>query len=206
MYIPKFYKVTDIDEIQEFVQHHSFGTLVTTKKGRPIATHLPLQLLKEDEDYYITGHMAYGNPQWRTFEAGEEALIMFQGPHSYISSSWYEQENVPTWNYQAVHIYGAAKILDGEELKRDLTKLMEKYEQHRPDPILWDKLSPALLDKEMKGIVGFKVKVTDIQAAFKMSQNRNDKDYRNIVEQLRSEGNADSSRMADAMEKRMEER
>ena len=130
---------------------------------------------------------------------------MFQGPHSYISSSWYEQENVPTWNYQAVHIYGAAQILDGEELKRDLTKLMENYEHHRPDPVLWDKLSPSLLETEMKGIVGFKVKVSDIQAAFKMSQNRNDTDYRNIIEQLRNEGNTDSSRMAEEMEKKMEE-
>lgn len=206
MYIPKFYKVTDIDEIREFVQHHSFGTLVTTRKGRPIATHLPLQLVNEDEDYYITGHMAYGNPQWRTFEAVEEALIMFQGPHSYISSSWYEQENVPTWNYQAVHIYGTAQILDGAELKRDLTKLLEKYEQHREDPVLWDKLSPSLLETEMKGIVGFKVKVNDIQAAYKMSQNRKNTDYQNIIEQLRNEGNADSSRMADEMEKRMEKR
>lgn len=178
MYIPKFYKVTDVEEIREFVQHHSFGTLVTTRKGRPIATHLPLQLVKEEEDYYITGHMAYGNPQWRTFEASEEILIMFQGPHSYISSSWYEQENVPTWNYQAVHIYGAAQILDEEELKQDLTKLMKKYEQHRADPVLWDKLSPSLLDKEIKGIVGFKVKVNEIQAAYKMSQNRSDTDYR----------------------------
>ncbi|RAZ81202.1 FMN-binding negative transcriptional regulator [Planococcus halotolerans] len=204
MYIPKFYKVTDVEEIREFVQHHSFGTLVTTRKGRPIATHLPLQLVKEEEDYYITGHMAYGNPQWRTFEASEEILIMFQGPHSYISSSWYEQENVPTWNYQAVHIYGAAQILDEEELKQDLTKLMKKYEQHRADPVLWDKLSPSLLDKEIKGIVGFKVKVNEIQAAYKMSQNRSDTDYRNIIEQLRKEGNPDSSRMADEMEKRME--
>ena len=204
MYVPKFYKVTDVDEIREFVQHHSFGTLVTTRKGRPIATHLPLQLVKKDEDCYITGHMAYGNPQWRTFEASEETLIMFQGPHSYISSSWYEQENVPTWNYQAVHMYGAAQILDEEEMRQDLVKLLKKYEQHRSDPVLWDKLSPSLLEKEMKGIVGFKVKVNEIQAAYKMSQNRNETDYRNIIEQLRNEGNPDSSRMADVMEKRME--
>lgn len=104
MYIPKFYKVTDPDEIREFVRHHSFGTLVTTRKGRPIATHLPLQFVQEEEQYWVTGHMAYGNPQWGTFEDADEVLVMFQGPHAYISSSWYEQENVPTWNYQAVHL------------------------------------------------------------------------------------------------------
>lgn len=202
MYIPKLYKITDVEEIREFVQHNSFGTLVTTRKGRPIATHLPLQFLKDGEDYVITGHMAYGNPQWRTFESQEEVLVMFQGPHAYISSSWYEQENVPTWNYQAVHLYGEAQILDEEELKQDLTRLMEKYEKHREDPVLWDKLSPSVLEKELKGIVGFKIKVNEIQAAYKMSQNRNDTDYRNIMDQLQQEGIPAAAQMADEMKKR----
>ena len=202
MYIPKYYKVNDVEEIREFVQMNSFGTLVSTKKGRPIATHLPLQLIKEEEDYYVTGHMAYGNPQWRTFETSEEVLIMFQGPHAYISSSWYEQENVPTWNYQAIHVYGPATILNEEALKQDLTKLLEKYEKHRENPVLWDKLSSSLLEKEIKGIVGFKIKVGEIQAAYKLSQNRNETDYANIVEQLHNEENPDSKQIADMMEKR----
>ena len=202
MYIPKYYKVTDVEEIREFVQMNSFGTLVTTKKGKPIATHLPLQLIKEEEDYFVTGHMAYGNPQWRTFDTSEEVLVTFQGPHAYISSSWYEQENVPTWNYQAVHVYGPAIILDEEALKQDLTKLLEKYETHRENPVLWDKLSSSLLEKEIKGIVGFKIKVKEIQAAYKMSQNRNETDYANIVEQLHNEENPESKQMAEVMEKR----
>ena len=202
MYIPKFYKITDVEEIREFVQHNSFGTLVTTRKGRPIATHLPLQLVKDEEEYYITGHMAYGNPQWRTFESPDEVLVMFQGAHAYISSSWYEQENVPTWNYQAVHLYGEAQILDEAELKQDLTRRMETYEKHRENPVLWDKLSPSLLEKELKGIVGFKIKVNEIQGAYKMSQNRNDTDYRNIVEQLEQEGIPAASQMAHEMKKR----
>lgn len=201
MYIPKYYKVTDFEEIREFIQHHSFGTLVSTRKGRPIATHLPLQLIKEENDYYITGHVAYGNPQWRTFETPGDVLVMFQGPHAYISSSWYEEENVPTWNYQAVHVYGSAIILKEEALKQDLTKLLQKYEGHRENPISFEVLSPELLEKEMKGIVGFKIHVKEIQAAFKMSQNRNEKDYRNIVEKLRNEKNPNSKQVADAMEK-----
>ncbi|QBP42680.1 FMN-binding negative transcriptional regulator [Paenisporosarcina antarctica] len=202
MYTPKYFKVTNFEEIREFVQTNSFGTLVTTKKGKPIATHLPFQLIKEEEAYYVTGHMAYGNPQWRTFETTEEVLVMFQGPHAYISSSWYEQENVPTWNYQAVHVYGTATILDEEELKQDLTKLLEKYEKHREDPVLWDKLSPSLLEKEIKGIVGFKIKVGEIQAAYKLSQNRNENDYANIIEQLHNEENPDSKQLAEVMEKK----
>ncbi|MBD8016494.1 FMN-binding negative transcriptional regulator [Planococcus wigleyi] len=199
MYIPKYFKVTDFEEIREFVQQNSFGTLVTMKKGKPIASHLPLQLVKENEEYHVTGHMAYGNPQWRTFDAVEDVLVMFQGPHTYISSSWYEQENVPTWNYQAVHIYGTAQILTEEELKQDLTRLMEKYESHRANPVLWDTLSRELLERELKGIVGFKIPVREVQAAYKMSQNRNKTDYQNIISRLQEEKDPNAQKIADTM-------
>ena len=199
MYIPKYFKVSEFEEIREFVHQNSFGTLVTTKKGKPIATHLPLQLIKEEEGYCITGHMAYGNPQWRTFETDEDVLVMFQGPHAYISSSWYEQENVSTWNYQAVHIYGTAQILTEEELKQDLTRLMEKYESHRANPVLWDTLSRELLERELKGIVGFKIPVREVQAAYKMSQNRNKTDYQNIISRLQEEKDPNAQKIADTM-------
>lgn len=204
MYIPKYFKVTNVDEIWDFVQKNSFGTIITTKKEKPIATHLPFGLTKKGDDYFITGHMAYGNPQWRTFETCENVLVMFQGPHSYISSSWYENEEVPTWNYQAVHIYGKASILERDELIEELTIMMEKYEKHRENPILWDNLSPQLLERQLKAIVGFKIKVEDIQAAYKLSQNRNDTDYMNIIDQLQNEGDPDSEQLAAAMKKRLE--
>ncbi|GIN62462.1 hypothetical protein J27TS8_24550 [Robertmurraya siralis] len=98
-----------------------------------------MQLIKEGEDHFITGHFAYGNPQWRTFETCRNELVMFQGPHAYISSSSYQQENVSTWNYQAVHVYGKASILNEEELKQDLIKLLQKYEKYRENPVLWDR-------------------------------------------------------------------
>ncbi|MBL4967399.1 FMN-binding negative transcriptional regulator [Bacillus halotolerans] len=205
MYIPKYYKVTNADDIWDFVQNNSFGTIVTTAQGKPIATHLPLQFMKEGDTYYITGHIAYGNSQWRTFETCEDVLVMFQGPHAYISSSWYEKENVPTWNYQAVHVYGTASILNEEELKHDLTMLLQKYEKHRKNPVLWDKLSPQLLESQLKGIVGFKMKVGEIQASYKLSQNRNEKDYMNIIDQLRHEGDPNSKQMAELMEKRLKD-
>ncbi|HLR52047.1 MAG TPA: FMN-binding negative transcriptional regulator [Candidatus Avamphibacillus sp.] len=203
MYIPKKFKVTNVNEIRDFIQENSFGTIVTTKNGKPIATHLPLGLSKKGDDYYITGHMAYGNPQWRTFETCEDVLVMFQGPHAYISSSWYEEENVPTWNYQAVHIYGKASILEKDELIKDLTIMLKKYEENRENPVLWDKLSPHLLDRELKGIVGFKIKVGKIQAANKLSQNRNETDYINIIDKLQNEENPNSKQTAEQMEKNL---
>lgn len=199
MFIPKYFQVNDMDEVLSFMQQHSFVTVVTTKKGKPIATHVPVQLVKEGEDYYITGHVAYGNPQWRTFEASEHVLVMFQGPHAYISSSWYGHENVPTWNYQAVHVYGQATILNESALQQDLARLLEKYEGHREQPVLWETLSPELLASQLKGIVGFKIKVEEIEAAYKMSQNRNAEDYGRVVEQLREDGQPQAQQVAEVM-------
>ncbi|WP_028775906.1 FMN-binding negative transcriptional regulator [Shimazuella kribbensis] len=204
MYIPKLFKVTDINEIKGFIKANSFGTLITTKKGRPIATHLPLELQEKGEEVYITGHLAYGNPQWRTLETCEECLIIYQGPHAYVSSSWYEKENVPTWNYQAVHVYGTGMLLSEEELKQELSHMLQKYEKHRENPVLWDRLSPELLNKELKGIVGFKIKASEFQAAYKLSQNRNDRDYDHIINKLTMEDDPLAKQMAEVMKRKKE--
>ena len=202
MYIPKHFKITDVNEVWDFIQKNAFGTIVTTAQGKPIATHLPLGLNKKSDDYYITGHMAYANPQWKTFEVEEEnVLAMFQGPHAYISSSWYKHEDVPTWNYQSVHVYGTASLMRAQELEEDLRSLLHTYESHRKNPVLWEKLS-SQTKKQIKGIVGFKVKIEEVQAAYKLSQNRNDEDYRNIIDQLNKEEDFNSHQTAEVMKNR----
>lgn len=201
MYVPKYYEVSDLEEIKEFIQHNSFATIVSIRKGKPIAAHIPVLLKKIEDDYYLTGHLAYGNPLWKTFEEVQDILVIFNGPHAYISSSWYEHENVPTWNYQAVHVYGKASLIEGIALEQDLTSLLEKYESFRENPVLWDKLSPELLQQEMKGIKGFKIKVEEVQAAYKLSQNRNASDYANIIKELYKEENPHADALAEAMKK-----
>lgn len=201
MYVPKYYKVSDLEEIKEFIQHNSFATIVSIRKGKPIAAHIPVLLKKIENDYYLTGHLAYGNPLWKTFEEVQDILVIFNGPHAYISSSWYEHENVPTWNYQAVHVYGKASLIEGIALEQDLTSLLEKYESFRENSVLWDKLSPELLQQEMKGIKGFKIKVEEVQAAYKLSQNRNASDYAHIIKELYKEENPHADALAEAMKK-----
>ncbi|MGM0816062.1 MAG: FMN-binding negative transcriptional regulator [Bacillota bacterium] len=202
MHIPSFFQVKDLEEVKAFIQSHSFATVVTTTDEKPIATHIPVSFHQIEDSYVITGHMAIGNPQWKTFEENEKVLVIFQGPHAYISSSWYEKEAVPTWNYQAVHVYGKAELLEKAELIKELTKMLETYESHREQPVLWHTLSNELLEKQMKGIVGFKIIIDEVQAAFKLSQNRHERDYAHIIEQLEAEGEVE---LADAMKKRLED-
>lgn len=202
MYIPNYFRVSNVDDVWDFIQENSFGTIVTTEQGKPIATHLPLQLIKDGDAFYITGHMAYANPQWKTFEVeNENVLVLFQGPHAYISSSWYNHENVPTWNYQAVHVYGTASIMSEQDLEKDLILLLRKYEHHRKDAVLWENLS-AQTKKQIKGIVGFNIKINEVQAAYKLSQNRNEEDYHNIIDKLEEEEDVNSHQMAEVMKNR----
>ena len=200
MYIPKYYQVTDFKEIKDFIQQNAFGTIVTTDQGKPIATHLPLALHQEGDDVYLTGHFAYANPQWRTF-GDDPVLVMFQGPHAYISSSWYASENVPTWNFQAVHVYGMARLMTEQELQEDLTSLLQKYEQHRENAALWENFSSET-KKQIKGIVGVKVKVQEFQAAYKLSQNRNEEDYDRIIDKLSKEKDLNAQQLAEVMKAR----
>ncbi|MBU8576218.1 FMN-binding negative transcriptional regulator [Bacillus sp. FSL M8-0266] len=202
MHIPSFFQVKDMEEVKAFIQSHSFATVVTTMDGKPIATHIPVSFLQIEDSFVISGHMAIGNPQWKTFEENEQVLVIFQGPHAYISSSWYEKEAVPTWNYQAVHVYGKAKLLEKSELVKELTTMLETYESHREQPVLWHTLSDELLEKQMKGIVGFKIIIDEVQAAFKLSQNRHERDYAHIIEKLEAEGEVE---MAKAMKEKVKD-
>ena len=200
MFSPKYFQMKDKEEVIRFMEEHSFVTIVTVKSGQPIATHIPVQLQREGENYVITGHLAYANPQWRT-SMDSRVLVIYQGPHAYISSSWYSHENVPTWNYQAVHAYGQATLLNEQELQADLTKQLQKYELHREQPVLWETLSSELLTQQLKGIVGFKIRIDDIQATYKLSQNRNEQDFQQIMKQLEHEPQPSAQHIAEAMRK-----
>lgn len=127
---------------------------------------------------------------------------MYQGPHAYISSTWYQSDNVPTWNYQFVHVYGTASIMNEQELQEELILLLQKYEQDRKYAALWENLS-SQTKRRIKGIVEFKMKVEEIQAAYKLSQNRNEIDYMNIIDKLQNEGNESSKQMEELMEKKL---
>jgi transcriptional regulator len=199
MYIPKLYREEDRERILQFLKQNNFPALVTQDNGRLIATHLPVEVVEMDADALrIYSHMSRANPQWKSF-GEQEALLIFQGAHTYISPAWYDHVNVPTWNYMMVHVYGTARVVDGDELKSTLGRLIERHEA--ASDYRMESLPGEFVEKEMKGAVGFVVEVTRIDAGYKLSQNRNDADHANIVQELEKRGDAESARVAEAMRK-----
>jgi len=197
MYTPQQYQNTDQKEIKAFVAANSFGILINQFDGKPWATHIPLELdVDSDGKNILVGHIAKANPQWKYFQEDAQVLCIFNGPHSYVSSSWYKEEEVPTWNYIAVHVYGTLKIQTEEALLASLHKLVDKYEKDSKTPISLHEMSPQTM-RQIKGVVGFEIKIEDIQATYKLSQGR-EHDHSKIISEL-EERDVDSIAVAKAM-------
>jgi transcriptional regulator len=196
MYVPKLYREEDRAEIVAFLQQHNFPALVSFDGARPVATHLAVEVEATADRLTLYGHLARSNPQWRTFGA-QEVLLIFQGPHTYISPRWYDHVNVPTWNYQMVHVYGTLRELAGADLQALLSRLVARHEAGSAYRL--ETLPLDFVQKQMAGVFGFAVDVTRLEAGYKLSQNRNDTDHANIVTHLDARADADSHAVAAAM-------
>ncbi|MBK9926215.1 MAG: FMN-binding negative transcriptional regulator [Anaerolineales bacterium] len=199
MYISKLYREEDRVKILDFLKQNEFATLVTYDGAKPTASHLLVEVMEEGENLFLNGHMSKANPLWKTFEMNPEVLVIFQGPHTYISPTWYNHVNVPTWNYQAVHVYGSPRIVTGDEYYAMLSRLIARHEggtSYRMEDLPQD-----FVEKQMNGTVGFQINVMRIEASYKLSQNRDDEDYHNIISHLQERDDEMSHAVADAMEK-----
>lgn len=198
MYTPKLYREEDRSRILGFMQKNEFVTLVCHDGQSPVASHLLVEVVEEGERLVINGHMSRANPLWKTFVNNPEVLVIFQGPHTYISPIWYNHVNVPTWNYQAVHVYGVPQLVtEYEEAYQLLKRLIDRHE--RSGHYKMESLPQEFVEKEIKGIMAFRIAVTRIEANYKLSQNRNDEDYRNIVSHLEEREDELSHGVAEAM-------
>ncbi|MGG1343756.1 FMN-binding negative transcriptional regulator [Bacillus toyonensis] len=199
MYIPKYFAIQDEEMKYETIEQNSFATLFSQHNGEPYATHLPLLLNRETLTLY--GHFARPNTQWKDSE-NQQVLAIFQGPHSYISPSWYETNKaVPTWNYVAVHVYGELEIVEDEQgLVESLQDLVHKYEDPQSTYSL-NEVDPNYMAGLSKGIVGFKIKVSKIEGKAKLSQNHSEERRNLVVEELEKVGSEGSKRIAELMRK-----
>jgi transcriptional regulator len=189
MYIPRRYEEKDTEKIHAFIRENSFGILVSVNDGLPVGTHIPLRLEKNAEGQDILmGHISKGNEQKYTLEDDARVLVIFPGPHAYVSPRWYTEINVPTWNYISVHVYGKVKIVGGEALRAALSRLMDTYERDMPQPVRMEEVPEKELQDDLRGIVGFEIIIEELQAAAKLSQNRDEVSYHQVIEQLEQGG------------------
>jgi transcriptional regulator len=191
MYVPEHFKVTDRDEVFAFLDANAFGQLISITDNRPSASHLPFLIARDRKSLHC--HLARQNPQWQQLE-GQQVLVTFLGPHDYISPSWYQNPGVPTWNYQAVHIYGRCRVFDDAgPLAEMVEALSRRYESAFDKP--WQ---PQYRDAMLKAIVGVDIVIDEIECKYKLSQNRPQADQTGVVEKLEQLG---SQALVEAMRK-----
>ena len=187
MYSPAYNRVEDRAELLEFMRANNFPVLVTGLGGVLHASHLPSMVHEEGGRFVIEMHMAANNPQWGEF-LDEEVLVIFTGPHAYISPRWYEaKERVPTWNYTALHAYGIPQKVEDRGAKhasqRRLVAAMDP--EWLPK---FDALSEKYVTMMLEGIVNFRIPVTRIETRWKLSQNRGRREMELIAEALEKGG------------------
>jgi len=201
MYLPEQFKESDSERISALIERYPFGMLVTAPDGVPFVSHLPFAYERAaGAKGRLLCHMARANPQWQHFASGAEVLVVFQGPHAYVSPSWYSSPGVPTWNYAVVQVRGTPGLLDSEaELEALVERLTAIHEARMPAPWKAD-LAGERRSRLLGMIVGFAIEIANIQAKFKLSQNRHSEDQRRIALELASSGDQAAAAVASLMQ------
>lgn len=197
MYIPAAFAETDVSRLHEFIEQNSFALLVSQVDAEPFATHLPLLLDRHSgPNGCLIGHMARANPQWQHTQ-GQSVLAVFSGPHTYISPTWYEAENVvPTWNYVAVHAYGTMHTIEQPAaLLKIVNDFVTVYEASMPQR--WTLGGPSdFLDRLVRQIVGFRIEITRLEGKWKLNQNQPQERREKVVLALEKRSDDDSQEIA----------
>jgi transcriptional regulator len=197
MYIPAHFAQRDLAALHEAIERYSFATLVSDAGGELTASHLPLLLDRTvGENGALLGHMARANSQWRE-AAGQEVLVIFSGPHVYVSPTWYEAAQVvPTWNYIAVHAYGRLELIERRaEVESLLARMVALYEAGQPQP--WRLNEPAeFVERMLKQIVAFRISITRLEGKWKLNQNRPAEQRQRVINVLSQRPDENSQAIA----------
>lgn len=204
MYNLPQYKEQDAQEVFKFMQDHAFVFLSgSDADNNPIATQVPVFIDEKDGKLFLTGHIMKNTDHHKAFLHNKNVLAVFTGPHTYVSATWYDNPGqASTWNYMSVHAKGKIRFGSAEELVAILKRLTLHYENNNTNSTtVYDNLTPAYLEPLLKAIVSFEVEVENIEHVFKLSQNRNEKSYDNIIQKLKVLG-GDAEAIGTIMEKR----
>ena len=205
MYSLPYFKEHDQTAILEFMHQNPFVVLCgTDRNGLPIATQVPVFVDEKDGKIILSGHMMKNTDHHLAFAENNDALALFTGAHCYVSASWYtEPKTASTWNYMSVHARGKMIFLDEAALLSVLKRTTDHFENNEHSAAGFDQLPMDYVLKLSKAIVAFDIEVEDIQNVFKLSQNRDEKSYRNIINKLEDMPDAGSQTIAAEMKKRL---
>src|SRR3989304_5820869 len=193
MYIPKYYREENRQNILAFLKQNNFAALVTFDGEKPIASHTPVEVVESENGWTIYGHLSRANGQKKTF-GEQEALLIFQGAHTYVSAWWYTEVDVPTWDYMIVHVYGKVREIQGDDFYSVLSRLVQNHESNTSYRL--EGLPQDMGQKERKGVFGFGMDVTRLDGGYKLSQGKTEEERKNIVSELEKRRDEDSKEMA----------
>lgn len=204
MYLPKHFEETRVDVLHALIRAYSFGALVTQTPGELDANHIPFEVDPDPSPFgTLRGHVARANPVWCQTSPGAEALVIFQGPDTYISPSWYPTNRttgkvVPTWNYAVVHAHGVPRFIDDRAwLRAFVEKLTDRHEARRQEPWKVTDAPADYIDKQVGAIVGLEIPITRLIGKWKVSQNRSPDDRAGVIEGLLRDTQRSAEEMAD---------
>ncbi len=204
MYNFSYFKEKEKQTILDFMEENPFAFLTGSfLSGAQVATQVPVLLEERNGELFLQGHIMRNTDHHKAFVDNPNALLVFTGPSSYVSASWYSNPQIgSTWNYMSVHIAGKVNFMTNEELIQFMRKLTLKFEKGNAQSLtFYDNLPAEFLNKMMPAIVGFEIKVEKMENVFKLSQNRDEKSYLNIISKLEEQG-GNSALIADEMKKR----
>ncbi|HUR11394.1 MAG TPA: FMN-binding negative transcriptional regulator [Flavitalea sp.] len=203
MYNLPYFKEQDETVIIEFMKQHPFVVLCGCNGiHQPVATQVPVLVDIREEKIYLTGHMMKQTDHHKAFEINKQALVLFTGPHTYVSASWYtKMQQASTWNYMTIHAKGLIKFLPEERLYAVLERTTALFENNDQSPSLVPHLPSEYVSSLSKAIIAFEIEVASLENVFKLSQNRDAESYNNIINKLKT-GNEDARQIAGEMQKR----
>jgi len=201
VYIPKPFLVEDRKVIVAFMQQFDFAAVVSHSDTGFVASHVPVLIREVGSELHIVGHVARGNSHWRLMESQAESMVIFQGPHAYVSPTWYAvSPAVPTWNYAVVHAYGAARVReDATFIAGVVEDLTRRYEEQREHPWSTQAVPGESYEKLLNAIVGFEISVSRCEAKFKLGQNRSVEDRAGTIAGLERESSPKALELAHFM-------
>jgi transcriptional regulator len=201
MYKFSYYTEQDQQKVIDFMKENAFALITGIGENYPAATQIPLAIKIKGDKIFLEGHMMKKTDHHLAFEKNNNVLVLFTGPHCFVNANWYTDPGVgSTWNYMTVHAKGKISFFDEEGTRNAVKALSDKY-AGTSSPASFDSLSKDYINHMVKAIVGFSIEVEALDNVFKLSQNRDEESQKNIIEQLRKTGDANSAAIANEMEK-----